>query len=90
MGNIGRIVKNDCPNHHTNPSMSISVCHIYDERSMHKNASSDDKCGIEIHMPNTKYACISLKRMCNNDIIPNIILDKISAKRILIFHYLGT
>ena len=25
MGNIGRIVKNDCPNPHMNPSMSISI-----------------------------------------------------------------
>ena len=78
--------ENDCPNPHTNPSTSISMCHIYRQRSKHKNASSDDKCGVEILMPNTKYARISLERMCNNDIIP----DQISAKRILIFHYLHT
>ena len=90
MGNIGRIVKDDCLNPHTNPSTSISICHIYHERSKRKNASSDDKCGIEILMPNTKYARISLKWMCNNDIIPYIIDDKIYAKRILIFHYFYT
>ena len=39
-------------------------------------------------MPNTKYASINLDRTCNNDIIPDIIDDKIFAKRILIFHYL--
>ena len=90
MGNIGRIVKNDCPNPHKNPSTSISMCHIYVQRNKHKNASGDDKCGIKILMPNTKYPRISLKRTCNNDIIPDIIYDKISAKRLLIFHYLCT
>ena len=50
MGSIGRIVKDDCLNPHTNPSTSISMCHIYQQRSKHKNASSDDKCGIEIYM----------------------------------------
>ena len=90
MGNIGRIMKDDCPNPHTNPSTSISMCHIYQQRSKHKNASSDDKCGIKILMPNTKYARISLERMCNNDVIPDIIHEKIFAKRILIFHYLCT
>ena len=39
-------------------------------------------------MPKTKYAWISLERTYNNDIIPDIIHDKISTKRILIFHYL--
>ena len=63
---------------------------IYYQRSKHKNASSDDKCGIEILMPNTKYARISFERICNNDISPDIIHDKISAKRILIFDYLCT
>ena len=87
-GNIGQIVKNDCPNPHTNPSTLILMCHIYHQRSKHKNAISDDKCGIEILMPNTKYAWISLERTCNNNIIPDIIHDKISAKRILIFRYL--
>ena len=90
MGNIRRIEQNNCPNPHTNPSTSTSMCHIYHQRSKHKNATSDDKCGIEIHMPNTKYARISLERLCNNDIIPDIIHDKIFAKRILIFHYLCT
>ena len=90
IGNIGHIVKNDCPNPHTNPSTSISMCHIYHQRSKHKNASSDDKCGIEILLPNTKYASISLERTYSNDIIPDIINDKISTKRILIFHYLCT
>ena len=88
MGNIGRIMKDDCPNPQTNPSTSILMCHIYQQCSKHKNASSDDKCGIEMLMPNTKYAWISLERMCNNDVIPDIIREKISAKRILIFHYL--
>ena len=88
MGNIRRIVKNDCPNSHTNPSRSISMCHIYHHRCKHKNASSDDKCGIEIHMPNTKHGRISLERSCNNEITPDIIHDKMFAKRILIFHYL--
>ena len=83
IGNIGRIEKNDCPNPHTNLSTSILMCHIYHQCSKHKNASSDDKCGIEIHMPNTKYAMISLERTRNNDVIPDIIHDKISAKRIL-------
>ena len=64
--------------------------YIYHQPSKDKNASSDDKCGIEILMPNTKYAIISLERTCNNDIIPDIIHDKISAKRILIFHHLCT
>ena len=90
MGNIGRIMKDSCLNPHTNPSTLISMCHIYQQRSKHKNASSDDKCGIEILMPNAKYARISLERMCNNDVIPDIIYEKISAKRILIFHYLCT
>ena len=88
MGNIGRIVKNDCSNPHKNPSTSISMCQIYVQRSKHKNAISDDKCGIEILMPNTKYAWINLERTCNNDVILDIIHDKIFAKRILIFHYL--
>ena len=90
MGNIGWILKDNCLNPHTNPSTLISMCHIYQQRSKHKNASSDDKCGIEILMPNAKYARISLERMCNNDVIPDIIYEKISAKRILIFHYLCT
>ena len=90
MGNIKRIVKNDCPNPHTKPSTSLSMCHIYHQCSKHKNASNDEKCGIKIHMPNTKYAMISLERTCNNDIIRHIVHDKISAKRILIFHYLCT
>ena len=64
------------------------MCHIYHQCSKHKNASSDDNCGIEILMPNTKYASINLERTCNNDVIPDIIDEKISAKRILIFHYL--
>ena len=85
MGNIEQIVKDDCLNPHTNPSMSISMCHIYHQRSKHKNASSDDKCGTGILMPYAKYATINLERKCNNVIIPDIILDKISAKRILIF-----
>ena len=88
MGNIRRIEKNDCPNPHTNLSRSISMCHIYHHRCKHKNASSDDKCGIEILMPNKKYARINLETTCNNDVILDIIDDKISAKRILIFHYL--
>ena len=71
-----------------NPSKSISMYHIYYQRSKHKNASSDDKCWIEILMPNTKDVRISLETMCNNDIIPDIIHDKIFAKKILIFHYL--
>ena len=86
MGNIGQIVKDDCLNPHTNPSTSISMCHIYHQRSIDKNASSDDKCGIEILMPNIKYVTISLERTCNNDII----LIKISAQIILIFRYLCT
>ena len=90
MGNIGRIMKYDCPNPHRNLSTSISMCHIHHQRSKHKNANSDDKCGIEIHMPNTKYATISLEWKCNNDVIPDIIHDKISEKRRLIFHYLCT
>ena len=90
VGNIGRIVKDDCLNSHTIPSTLISMCHIYHWRSKHENASSDDKCGIEILMPNTKYGRISLQRTCNNDIIPDIIQYKISAKRILIFHYMCT
>ena len=88
MGNIGGVGKDDCSNPYTNLSKSISMCHIYHQYSKHKNASSDDKCGIEILMPNPKYASINLERTCNNDIIPDIIDDKISAKRILIFHYL--
>ena len=90
MGNIRWIVKNDCPHPHTNPSTLLSMCHTYHRRSKHKNARSDEKCGIEIHMPNTKSARINLKSTCNNDIFPLIIHDKISAKRILIFHYLCT
>ena len=86
MGNIGRIVTNDCSNPHTIPNTSISMCHLYHQRSKHKNASSDDKFGIELLMPNMKYARICLKRTCNNDIIH----EKIFAKRILIFHYLCT
>ena len=86
MGNIEQIVKDDCLNPHTNPSTSISMRHIYHQRSKDKNASSGDKRGIEILMPNAKYARINLERTCNNVIIPDIILDKISAKRILIFH----
>ena len=85
-GNVGRIVKDNCANLHTNPSTSISMCHIYHQPSKDKNASYDDKCGIEILMPNTKYVTISLERTCNNDII----YDKISTKRILIFHYMCT
>ena len=73
MGNIGWIVTNDCPNHHTNPSTLISMCHICHQCSKHKNASSDEKFGIEIKMLNTRYARISLETMCNNDIIPDII-----------------
>ena len=73
-----------------NPSTSISMYYIYYQRNKHKNASNDDKCGIEVLMPNTKYARISFERICNNDIIPDIIHDKISAKRILIFDYLCT
>ena len=88
MGNIRRIEKNDCPNSHTNPSRSISMCHIYHHRCKHKNASSDDKCGIKIHMSNTRHGRISLERSCNNDITPDIIHDKMFAKKILIFHYL--
>ena len=83
MGNIGRIEKNDCPNPHMNLCTSILMCHIYHKRSKHKNASGDDKFGIEIHMLNTKYVRISLERTCNNDIIPNIIHDKIFAKKII-------
>ena len=90
MGNIGRIMKNDCPNPHTKPRTSLSMWHIYHQRSKHKNASNDEKCGTKIHMPNTKYAIISLERTCNNDIIRRIVHDKISAKRIVIFHYLCT
>ena len=90
VGNIRRIMKDDCPNPQTNPSTSISMCHIYLQRSKHKNASSDDKCGIEILMPNTKYAWINFERMCNNVVILDIIHEKISAKGILIFHYLCT
>ena len=90
MGNIERIVNDDCRNPHTNPSTSISMCHIYDQCSKDKNASSEDKCGIEILMPNTKYVSMSLERTCNNDIIPDIIHEKISAKRILIFPYFCT
>ena len=86
MGNIGRIVKGDCLNPHMNPSTSISMCHIYHQCSMDKNASSDDKRGIKILMPNTKLARISLEWTCNNDIIH----IKISAKIILIFCYLCT
>ena len=86
MGNIGQIVKDDCLNPQTNPSTSISMCHIYHQRSMDKNARSDDERGIEILMPNTKFARISLERTCNNDII----LIKISAQIILIFRYLCT
>ena len=78
--------ENDCPNPHTKPSMSLSMCHIYHQRSKHKNASNDEKCGTKIHMPNTKYAMISLEWKCNNDIIRHIVHDKISAKRKLIFH----
>ena len=88
MGNIKGIGKDDCSKPYTNPSTSISMCHIYHQCSKHKNASSDDKCGIEILMPNTKYASINLERTCNNDIFPDIIDDKISTKKILIFHYL--
>ena len=88
MGKVGRIVKDDCLNPHTNPSTSLSMCHIYHQRSKRKNASSDDKCGIKILMPNTKYANISLERTCNIDVILDIIHDNISAKGILIFHYL--
>ena len=83
-------MKNYCPNSHTNSSTSISMCHIYHQRSKHKNASSDDKCGTEILMPKTKYARISLERMCNNDVILDIIHDKISAKRILISEFIST
>ena len=90
MGNIEQIVNDDCRNPHTNPSMSISMCHIYHQRSKDKNARNDDKCGIEILMANTKYARISLERTCSNDINPDIIHNKISAKRILIFPYLCT
>ena len=43
---------------------------------MQKNASSDDKCGIEILMLNTKYARISLERTCNNDITCKPIASK--------------
>ena len=88
MGNIGQIMEDDCPNPHMNPSMSILMRHIYHQRSKDKNASSGDKRGIEILMPNAKYARINLERMCNNDIISDIIHDKIFVKRILIFHYL--
>ena len=90
MGNIGRILKDDCPNPHMNPNTSIPMCHIYQQRSKHKNASSGDKCGIEILMSNTKYVRVSLERMCNNDVVLDIIYEKISAKRILIFYYLCT
>ena len=90
MGNIGRTVKGDCPNPHTNPCTLIWMCHIYHQRSKHKNASSDEKCGTEILMPKTKYARISLERMCNNDVIPDIFHDKISAKRILISEFITT
>ena len=57
-GNIGQIVKNDCPNPHTNPSTLILMCHIYHQRSKHKNASSDEKCGIQILMqtPNMRVS----------------------------------
>ena len=78
MGNIGRIVKNDCPNPHTNPSTSISMCHIYHQRSIDKNASSDDKCGIEILMPNTKFARISLERTSLTSTI-NLILNSLHS-----------
>ena len=61
MGNIGQIMKDDCPNPHTNPSMSISMRHIYHQRSKDKNASSGDKRAIEILMPNAKYARINSK-----------------------------
>ena len=90
MGNVGRIVKDDCSKPHSNPSTSISTCHIYHQRNKDENAGSDEKCGIEILMPNTKYARISLERTCNNDIIPDVIHDKIFAKEILIFHHLCT
>ena len=85
MGNIGEIVKDDCLNPHTNPNTLISMRHIYHQSSKDKNASNGDKRGIEILMPYAKYARIYLERTCNNVIIPDIILDKISAKRILIF-----
>ena len=88
VGNIGQITKNDCPNPHSKPRTSLSICHIYHQRSKHKNASNDEKCGTKIHMPNVKYSMISLERMCNNDIIRHIVHDKISAKRIWIIHYL--
>ena len=90
MRNIGRTVKGDCLNPHTNPCTPISMCHIYHQRSKHKNASSDDKCGTEILMPKTKYERISLERRCNNDVILDIIHDKISAKRILISEFILT
>ena len=90
MGNIRQIVKYDCPNPYRNLSTLISMCHIHHQRSKHKNANSDEKCGIEIHMPNTRYAMISLEWKCNNDVIPDIIYDKISEKRRLIFDYLCT
>ena len=77
-------------NPHTIPITSISMCHVYHQHSKHKNASNDEKYGIEILMPNTKYARISRGRTWNNDIILDIIHVKISAKRLLIIHYLCT
>ena len=90
MGNIGGIGKDNCSNPYTNLSTLISMCHIYHHCSKHKNASSDDKCGTEILMLKTKYARISLERTCNNDVIPDIIHDKIYAKRILISEFITT
>ena len=90
VGNIGRIVKNDSPNPHKKPSTSLSMCHIYHQRSERKNARNDEKCGTKTHMPNKKYAMISPEKTCNSDIIRHIVQDKISAKRILIIHYFWT
>ena len=90
VGNIRRIMTNDCPNPHTIPITSISMWHVYHQRSKYKNASSDEKYGIGILMPITKYARISRERTWNNDIILDIIHYKIFAKSLLIFHYLCT
>ena len=83
-------MKDNCLNPHKNPSTSISMCHIYHRRRKDKNASSDDKCGIELLKPNVEYVRISLERTCDNDIILDIIHDKISAKRILISEFILT
>ena len=71
----------ECEGQHQ-PNMSIPVWHIDHQCNKHKNTSRDDKCSIAIVMLNTKYARITLERMWYNDII----LDRISAKWILIFH----